>query len=507
MLFLINKKVITAGSIFRQFIRKIRISTFFLLIFGMSCFSQETDFWLQISSAKDQELWDLVVQPDGYLYAIGTQADTTIDFDKDTESFIFKINTTGQITDSAVFSIPDRRLSLRLIKIDGQDSLLILGFSTDTSENNFNTRLELYRINNQFQIIDHASCLIAEDRNPFWVYVDKYNPETYVIAGATFSALPGPFLRAFYLKVSAGLDSLLFWEYPELNRANLTSIIKQLNDSTIWACESNVYGENINLMDTLFNHLDFMKIPDRISDNFGIKWVNDKSFYLLGEWSGDSPEDDVGIIRMFDPIDTTGHLFTSWGTVDTFDFPAVTNGLDFRNIDSIFAGGTTNLSLGNWGYSYFFLTQYDSMLNLRWERFYGGDGYYQLYKVVATDDGGCIMAGTRNEGNYTWLERDPVIIKVNNEGYIISTPETPVLQAREAIVYPNPGNDILNIRLARQHPKARFFIFDAAGRSVLSQQLDGPINQIDTRSLPAGSYFYKITSSKGLNESGVWIRK
>jgi hypothetical protein len=283
---------------------------------------------------------------------------------------------------------------------------------------------------------------------------------------------------------------------------NRASHIIQITDSSYWACEFSS-GYKFILMDTLFNHISESKIPDRLSANFGVGWNDDLSFYLIGEWD-DGPDDDVGVIRMYDPLDTTGHLFTSWGTLDTLDFPAVNNGLDFKDNDSIYVGGMSNF-LG--AQSYFFLLQFDSTLELRWERFYGGDVSYWLAKVVATNDGGCILSGDKNNGTWSDPERDPVIIKVNNEGYIVNTPEQPALQARETIVFPNPGSHAMNIRLARQHPTATLRIFNMAGHLLMAREITGPLDQVNTTLLPAGSYIYLIENTRGLHESGIWIKE
>lgn len=501
MLLFINLNAKAAGKSFRQLFI-LSHCLYWIFIYGQQeCDAQETDFWLHHKTDKDQLASDIIQSLDNNYYLTGYRADTTTYYSTNIESYIYKINSLGQIIDSAFFISTDRRLCLSFLTSDGQDSILLSGFSTDTNGEFDDTHLDLIRINSQLQILNQRSYHLVSDRSPFGLSASKSLTNGFLISGHTYKNA-SPSLRQFYFKCNSNLDSTGYWEEPQLNKGGSASHIKQIQDSTYWACEL-INGFHFVQMDTLFNHFNYQKIPDMLSDNFGIKWDTDSSFYILGEWNG-GPDDDVGIIRMYDPMDTTGHLFTSWGTRDTLDFPATNNGLDFNNKDSIFAGGTVNIFGSN---AYFFLTQYDSMLNLRWERFYGGDGQYRLSKIVATNDGGCIMAGTRIDVSYPYEKHDPIIIKVNNEGFMVNIHESPAPQAKEAIIYPNPGSAWLNVRLARQHAEGSLILYTITGQQVLSMHLNDIVTKINTQFLPSGTYIYKIINNEGLNESGIWIKE
>lgn len=156
--------------------------------------------------------------------------------------------------------------------------------------------------------------------------------------------------------------------------------------------------------------------------------------------------------------------------------------------------------------SWFVVFQTDSHLNFRWERFYGGDGYYLMTNLKATKDGGCLIGGTRfqYEGAIA-NKRDIFLLKLNSEGLINSVIEIPDFQVREAIIYPNPGNT-LQIRLAIQHPQAQLRLFDSSGHLVLQQQLHQYESIIETSHLPAGVYLYQLTAPSGLREGGKWVK-
>ncbi len=148
------------------------------------------------------------------------------------------------------------------------------------------------------------------------------------------------------------------------------------------------------------------------------------------------------------------------------------------------------------------------MLNIRWERFYGGDAYYVMTKLKATKDGGCIAIGDRYDyKNTTEEERDIYILKLNSEGLLTNTPEKPQIQMHEALVFPNPGTNYLKVRVAAQYPQSTFELYDINGNKILSKSITGKWGRVETTFLPRGSYVYKIYNQKGLYETGKWVKQ
>jgi hypothetical protein len=247
-------------------------------------------------------------------------------------------------------------------------------------------------------------------------------------------------------------------------------------------------------------------MPHNLSNPYGIKWDSDTSFYIAGEFNGGS-DNDIGFFKQFDPIDSTGSIFNSYGAMDTLDLTAQF-ALDYDNYDSIYIGGTKNF----WFYyltepSWYFIVQTDSNLNVRWERFYGGDAYFSMNKIMMAKDGGIIITGTRYDyQNVTGEELDIHVLKLTSEGLLVSTPEELSIEMREALVFPNPGTDYLKVRVAAHYPKSTFELYDINGRITLSERINGKWGEINTSSLPAGTYIYRIYNEEGLFESGKWLK-
>lgn len=308
--------------------------------------------------------------------------------------------------------------------------------------------------------------------------------------------------------------NLLKWNLPDSNNYGKYVDLKQLNDSTYWALK--VFPWFYEKLDSNFNRIEYYHLPHNLKGNISCKWLNDSAFYMLGKYWYTTPvlsqPHNLALVKQLHPFDTTGPIFRPWNITDTVDFQAVWKGIDFKNPDTLFAGGTHNLELYNPYYgnqpSWLVVLQTDSMLNLRWERFYGGDAYYVMTNLIASRDGGCLVGGTRFDyQNTTVNKRDIILLKLNSEGLLTGINNPSTMQLCEAIIYPNPGSSQLKVRLAIQHPQALFQLFDQGGRLVMQQQLTTTESELETNHLATGIYVYRITSSTGLNENGKWVKQ
>ena len=82
-----------------------------------------------------------------------------------------------------------------------------------------------------------------------------------------------------------------------------------------------------------------------------------------------------------------------------------------------------------------------------------------------------------------------------------------------ATAYPNPGQNVLNIRTALQN--ARVEVYDLNGRLMHSQEITENITAIPAEAWPAGVYVWKVYTSDGgpstgsgtLVETGKWVKE
>ncbi len=241
-----------------------------------------------------------------------------------------------------------------------------------------------------------------------------------------------------------------------------------------------------------------------------IKLLNDTTLLITGKkiFSGGSNERNLGLVK----TDLNNNLidYEHYGKTDTMDYPAVHNNLDFISENNIYYGGISNLDLVNPYFSHmpswFFLNKIDGNLNLKWQKFYGGDACYFPWAILATQDGGCVMAGTRYDYHtQTNQERDLYVLKVDGGGLITWTQEIP-LEIQLATVYPNPGTNLLNIKT--DNKKLDFELMNLNSQVVIRQMLNNNHKTINTESLKSGMYFYRLIDNKNKTiETGKWIKK
>jgi hypothetical protein len=174
-------------------------------------------------------------------------------------------------------------------------------------------------------------------------------------------------------------------------------------------------------------------------------------------------------------------------------------------------GGTSNFDYYNPFYSsldsWYHLVKINPDITPIWEYWYGGDAYYHLYSIAATNDGGCIMVGNRYDDDTQYQERDIYILKVNEEGLLVNISENPGVVLHEALVFPNPGNNYLKVRLAFQVKQCTIELYDMNGNLLLSDQIQGQWGEMNTSVLIPGTYIYRIYNDEGLFESGKWVKQ
>ena len=142
------------------------------------------------------------------------------------------------------------------------------------------------------------------------------------------------------------------------------------------------------------------------------------------------------------------------------------------------------------------LSKFDKELNLQWRRYYGGDHFYDVDVIKATEDGGCIMTGVYNEdvNVYALLS---YVLKVDGNGYD-AIDENVESIAKPYFCYPNPAKDIVYIEFSPDVDCQSVEIYTLDGRMV--ETCHGASlqnNAIDISNLNSGFYIMKIRMANG----------
>jgi hypothetical protein len=264
----------------------------------------------------------------------------------------------------------------------------------------------------------------------------------------------------------------------------------------------------INLVDSNFNLLDYSLVHNLfINSRASAKWVNDSTYLLAGKWYVPYVEEwDIGILQV--NREDSVLLSASFGKPDTVDWAGNYKCLDFISNNNIFFVGSSNT------YTYPFQIEpswimvniLDSNLNLKSQQFYGGDASYFVNSILATQDSGCLISCSRYDYLTQHEENDVYILKVNQDGLLVSTPENPVINTKTCYIFPNPGNDLLNINSPKDGLQIQ--LFNVTGKRVGEVGISSGTNSISVSSLAPGIYFYQITDQKRENiQTGKWIKR
>ncbi len=466
-------------------------------------FAQQTTWEYVLRTPDiDEEAIDLVEGNDGSIFVGGRTI--MLEQQYNYKSLLLKIDPQGTFVDSVQFTLPDKWTSLSQILPVKNDNYVVLSTFRDLSPPHKNCGLQMQMMNENMEVTTQ-NMMFADSSYRLtgsWGSYSSSDEKLFINIAVSVG-----FKHSYLIETDSSFNIIkqkLLIDYPKAY-----SHLKKIDENTYWGL--NLLTNKYEIFDSTFNIVGEQRVPESITANFGVKWDSDTSFYLMGDYLPDN-DHNLGFLHQPHYFDTTDYLFNSWGRADTVDFPAFTNGIDFRNKDSIFIGGTHNMPYAldpgqqpvpTW----FVILQTDSLLNVRWERFYGGNANHLMNKLIATRDGGCLVSGTR----YDYLndpvpQTDIIVLKLNSEGLLVGNNELPETRMHEAIVYPNPVTDALQIRLAVQHPTALLELFDANGRLVLSQQLHQKENRITVNQLPFGTYIYKLSADTGLLESGKWVK-
>ena len=482
-----------------------------IILLHQTLLPQQSTWTLILKNNNDRRVTDLLENDSGTIFITEYQRITGTNYYK---SSIVKIEKTGLLIDSIEFFKYDTSLLITRILPNSSNDFIVL--MQIFNPNNFgNCGFKTKAIDYQLQETISSRLFIFPNKyNTINVNAERGN-NNILVFGSIKSGNSSP--KMIIYELNQNFDSIQGKMYIN-EEPMLPMAIHQLSNNNFWIIHG-IHSSYV-LVDSLLNIIscEYGTIPKWMHGNCGIKWDSDTSFYYVGDFISsiglkNQNEHDVGFFHQFHPFDTLNNIFNYTGTVDTNEMPAYKNSISYKCKDTIFIGYTKNIDIYNAYYSskhsFFALTQTDSMLNIRWERFYGGDAYYNMTKLIATNDGGCIMAGTRFDykAHPNLKKRDIYIIKVNSEGLFTSADGKHAGMAHDAIVYPNPGSDRLRVTVAFQHKRSVFRLYDMSGKLVAEKRISGRNAEIDTRFLIKGTYVYTITNNKGLNEKGKWVKR
>lgn len=180
--------------------------------------------------------------------------------------------------------------------------------------------------------------------------------------------------------------------------------------------------------------------------------------------------------------------------------------MDFNDAGEILIAGNHNRHVGPYSsvYSYIYLAKLDEDMQLISERYIGGDAEYVVHSMDATNDGGMVVSGTRYDYLVNDSEHDAFIFKTDANLWV-DIQENSTIEMHKAIIYPNPGENTINLRTT-DFP-CQFRLFDISGQAMISREINDHITQIRTDFIQAGVYFWVLIKDNYQIDKGKWIKQ
>jgi hypothetical protein len=469
--------------------------------------SQSTFEYLNINP-DDQIINDVTEDDDGNFILVGRK--NSIELDK-TQAYLIRLSPSGELLNEIVIDTA-QGYSMFFNAFFFNDSLFLLGSRRIDA---ITAKLLYLKMDKNLEIIDEKNLGIPSDR--WFSYMNSIldSDSNFVITGYTtrYDTVSPYNMDPFFYKLSLAGDSINSNFITSNHKLSMSFDIIEKSDQTgYYSYGFKYYGflgnggerfelskqfDSINMLDVQY-WMDLYISSEKLSDSIIIISGN-------GVPPG-IPTYSLSVLSTTmdnDPIDYNHFKIEG----DMRDHTAMAKGLSI-NGSNIYVGGTSNFDYSNPFFStldsWFHLIKINPDLTPIWEYCYGGDAYYQLYTIMATSDSGCIMVGNRYDYETQGQERDIYVVKVNSEGLIVWTKE---IQPGESLfsIYPNPGNESLNINSPLD--RLQIQLFDLTGRMEFEAKISSGINSIPVSSLPAGIYLYRILDKKNQTiRSGKWIK-
>lgn len=428
--------------------------------------------------------------------------------------------------------------SAYFLKIDSTGNLLSENIDLPNDTNSLNMIIfSLPNDNNFINVLKLKKIVTGSDVFEFLTF-EKYNMDDYtLISNKTYSTPKnksyGPqsviiidssiyiqsilaeytpnmmFKGSMVSKYNFNFDSITTYVSYE----NLVSAFGIINDSINQRIKSYTLSNGVGVKNLNYDLTisDSLIIPLELYPNASVTLLNDNKYILTGIYTNiDWPKQHikVGLCNMNDQVIDSVSYRNHPDSILYCGF--VSNTTIISN--NIFIVGNYKINPSQFPYqntpTYIQITRIDTNMNIIDHHFYGGDAVYTPYKILATSDGGALITGIRYDHTNPSVQLcHPFALKVNNEGVVVDGIEdelNPIFHS--AIVFPNPGKDIINLTSGIQLNNGIFTLFDIQGRPIITKKIISTEMQFDASHLVPGTYLWHIVLNNNVVEKGKWVK-
>ncbi|KAF0204010.1 MAG: hypothetical protein FD170_699 [Bacteroidetes bacterium] len=484
------------------------LKTLFLLAIFQNLQAQDT-FLHIFPHSEDISVYATIETNDHQLILCGDLSSSATPLDY--EGMLLKINYNGELVHTIQTVTVDHYTNIKLSPNE-EGVAYIVGYKDSAATNGIYNSIVLQKIDNNLEIL--YSWYIGLSN------IGKSYPHDFVIVNdslvfisSNYSLNSNPLLNSPSIyKLNLNTSQISNFEFP-VNFIRFTSNIidiEHLNQLKLSYFLFSSAPTSIATFDYNLNCLSDNPIESIYNSYNRIASFNDSSLlFSASSYTDDKRELGIANFNLNDSL--IGQTIFP-GNADSMTYPAVTKNILVTS-DYIWVVGWYNVipfSVPCFPEStWVVLNKLNHNLELQEQLFYGGDAVYNPYDVIETSDHHIVVTGNYYNPYLIPYECkfDPFVLKVNSEGLIVNTQNNELPLAQEAIVFPNPGSDYLQIKLAVQHKTATLQLFDLNGRLIHTEEITADMQRVNTTTLPAGIYPYRISANNRVIGSGKWVKE
>jgi len=485
---------------------RIIISVVAIIILAVNSIIGQQSYELNISSPAHQHIYDCIEDQLGNIYIVGDNAYIENSQLLSLCGMIYKINPYGQILLEQEFCLPDSLLSLVEMEIIN-DTVYTFGDS-GSMQTNQKDMFEIYIMNLDLEILSHSKRKLFNNKNMGIAQHIVTSSEDIVILGGVVEEARLSESDIFFYKFKKNMDSIIcVVDERENNQWGMDFV------QDPWTKGYKVFGHGIYpntvpsydeliKFDSNFIFLSVDTLAWGLRSQHTFRWLTDSTYLLTGHKYYPYTyytNVDIGVVKL-NWEDELLDVASFGRPGDTVDYAGVKDNIDFVTKDNIFFGGTSNFKVNQWPWqtddSWINLINLDSNLNVNWQRYYGGDAFYHLYGLLATQDGGCFMYACRYDENTQFQEYDIYILKVDANGLLTSVYDIPNIAANELFIYPNPATSRITVKfpgVSRSRNK-ELQVYNSFGARIMQINIPDGQEQIEVNfeNLSPGIYYASI---------------
>ncbi len=463
------------------------ILLFFML--SLRILTAQPGFELKYPVNGSQMAWNMVENEEGFLFSsVFCKPPLSHSIGK-----LIRISASGD-TISTTLEYPGYNFDFHSLFVNDSGNILVCATRYPDQGVNDTAFVSVYAYNSSLNFLWRLEkALPFEYNNAMTVAMKKGLDQKVIIAGNAFARNPVSGSRDDIFMASVNWDleilDLKFIPYPfnehvyDLHAERDSAQYKISADGFSFKSRSQLIT-----LDSTFNVIRIKDLHEILSSPVCFRWKSPNKILMTSVYHkplGSSLDTRINLVSLDHNFAIQNNQY--WDMPDSYDSPAWRGGVEISGNSDYVLGGTFN-TLNTYSRSWLILAKTDSLLNKSWQRFYGGDAHYFMFKMIAARDGGYVMAGYYSDTLFP-DQQGVYILKVNADG-LINTNGEEKSKDEPLIIYPNPAKDYLFLKTAL-NTTVDFELCDLTGRLLLHDKAVRNSGVYNVEALPPGIYICK----------------